>query len=339
MTSTNTTLTEKSSNTPLDRLQKLMAEDLKSTNDLIIEQLQSDVSIIPKIGHYIIAAGGKRIRPLLTLASAKMFEGDMTKAHFLAAAVEFIHTATLLHDDVVDESEQRRGQLTSNLVFGNQASVLVGDFLFARSFELMVKTDSIQALKMLSNASATITEGEVKQLSTRREIDTSLQDYFEVINGKTAALFAAACSVGSIIADQDEKTQTAMYNYGQNLGMAFQIADDVLDYSANEQKLGKSIGDDFREGKMTLPAILAVKAADKEERLFWADVIENPEEIEPEDFPHAQNLMVRHGVYDQALKIAEEHSKRAMESISEIPTNPIKVTLEEILDYCVKRMY
>lgn len=315
-----------------------MKEDLKSTNDLIIEQLQSEVSIIPKIGHYIIAAGGKRIRPLLTLATAKMFDADMTKAHFLAAAVEFIHTATLLHDDVVDESEQRRGQKTSNLVFGNQASVLVGDFLFARSFELMVKTDRLEALKMLSRASAIITEGEVKQLTTSRKIDTTLQDYFEVINGKTAALFAAACSVGAIIADQDTNTKDALYSYGQNLGMAFQIADDVLDYSANEQKLGKSVGDDFREGKMTLPTILAVQAADKQERLFWANVIEKPEDIKPEDFPHAQNLMVQHGIYDQALKIAREHADRAFESMKDIPTSPIKVVLEEILDYCVKRL-
>lgn len=325
--------------TPLDHLHQTLEEDMKATNKMIIKRLDSEVSVIPKVANYIIAAGGKRLRPLLTLACSKAFDADMAKAHLLAAAVEFIHTATLLHDDVVDESDQRRGQASSHLVFGNETAVLVGDFLFARSFELMVETDRIGVLEILSKASAIITEGEVKQLTTARNMDTSLEDYFKVINGKTAALFAAACSVGPLIAGHDKNIQKKLHDYGLNLGMAFQITDDVLDYSANQDKLGKEVGDDFREGKMTLPVILSLQKASGDEKAFWSRVIKSPENIRPEDFPKAQNMLVSHGVYDDALKIASEHTQRAADSLSVVPESPVKTQLKDILSYCIQRIH
>ena len=341
MSKANFKSTQSSTKTPLDRLHLILKDDMTRTNDLIVKRLESDVNVIPKVANYIIAAGGKRIRPLLTLAGAKAFadEGNMDNAHLLAAAVEFIHTATLLHDDVVDDSDQRRGQQSSHVIFGNETAVLVGDFLFARAFELMVETDRLEVLGVLSKASAIITEGEVKQLSTTRQIDTGIEEYFKVINGKTAALFAAACSVGTMVADQSGDMQKKLHDYGQNLGMAFQITDDILDYSANEAKLGKETGDDFREGKMTLPVILSVQQASGQEKAFWKRVIETPEEIKAEDFPYAQNLLVRHGIYDQATKIANEHAKKAHEALENIPDTPIKKILIEILDYSVKRLH
>ena len=255
--------------TPLERLAALMHGDMLQVNALIVENMQSEVKLIPQLAGYLIASGGKRIRPLLTLACTSLFGGDMSRTHGLAASVEFIHTATLLHDDVVDGSKERRGKDAANLVFGNQASVLVGDFLFSRAFQLMVAGGSLEVLRILSDAAATISQGEVKQLTTANNLDTSMDDYIEVVSAKTAALFAAACEIGPVIAEQDSETQESLRLYGLNLGIAFQIVDDVLDYNADHAKLGKTIGDDFREGKMTAPILLALANADNEERAFW----------------------------------------------------------------------
>jgi octaprenyl-diphosphate synthase len=244
------------------------------------------VALIPKLASYLIAAGGKRIRPLMTLASTSIFSGDMTRAHSLAAAVEFIHTATLLHDDVVDESTARRGQDSANLVFGNQASVLVGDFLFSRAFQLMVDDGSLDVLRILSDASAIIAQGEVMQLSTANNLSTGMGEYLEVIRAKTAALFAAACEVGPVIAGADAAATRAMAEYGLNLGIAFQIADDALDYAATQEKIGKTPGDDFREGKMTAPIILALMKASPEEMKFWTRTLGEKQQTE-QDFTEA----------------------------------------------------
>ncbi len=245
----------------LDKLTVLVADDLKACNALIIDRMQSPVELIPQLAGYIIAAGGKRLRPVLTLASRRDcadMSGDRHQA--LAACVEFIHTATLLHDDVVDESDLRRGLASANAVFGNKASVLVGDFLFSRAFQLMVEDGSLDVLRILSHASAVIAEGEVLQLATSNDTGTSEQAYLDVIRSKTAELFAAACQIGAVVADRPAVEEDALFAYGLNLGIAFQLVDDVLDYSALQARLGKTVGDDFREGKITLPVILALPA-------------------------------------------------------------------------------
>lgn len=285
---------------PLDILQKDMAIDMKAVNAMILDHMQSDVPLIPHLASYLIAAGGKRIRPLLTLASTALFDGDMVRAHRLAAAVEFIHTATLLHDDVVDDSDQRRGKDSANIVFGNEASVLVGDFLFSRAFQLMVADGSLEVLRILSTASAVIAEGEVLQLSVQNNLDTTMQDYRAVIEGKTASLFAAACEVGPVIADQDETTIKAMRDYGMYLGMAFQVVDDVLDYNAERAKLGKAVGDDFREGKMTAPIILAIEKATDKERQFWQRTLGDKDQKDG-DLETALELMQKYDTLIQEI--------------------------------------
>lgn len=321
---------------PLETLNALLDTDMKAVNEAILTKMDSGVKLIPQLASYLIASGGKRIRPLLTLASTKLYGGDMTRAHNLAAAVEFIHTATLLHDDVVDESEMRRGQEAANLVFGNQASVLVGDFLFARAFQLMTADGCLKVLKTLSDASVIITEGEVQQLSLAGNLDTKMEDYFSVIKAKTAALFAAATEVGPLIAGADEPHAKAMADYGLNLGIAFQIADDALDYIADQKTLGKAVGDDFREGKMTAPVILALRNANNEERDFWKTMFEG-RDFTDEDLQKAQAILSKHNAIEGALDIACEYATKAKAALNGAPDGEIKHLLSEIADYVVAR--
>ncbi|MDH5411210.1 MAG: polyprenyl synthetase family protein, partial [Alphaproteobacteria bacterium] len=280
----------------LDVLHGLVKSDLTAVNRLIVEKMQSPVALIPQLAGHIIAAGGKRLRPMLTLAAARLCGyGEGERHCALAACVEFIHTATLLHDDVVDESLLRRGQESANAVWGNQASVLVGDFLFSRSFELMVEDGSLEVLRILSNASAVIAEGEVLQLVTTNDTGTGEEDYLEVIRCKTATLFAAAAEIGAVVAERPEAEQKSLAEYGMNLGIAFQLIDDLLDYSALQAQLGKTVGDDFREGKMSLPVVLAFARANDEEREFWTRTIARMEQEEG-DLDHAITLLQKHGV-------------------------------------------
>lgn len=321
---------------PLDILSAKMATEMDAVNAMIMTHMQSDVALIPQLASYLIAAGGKRVRPLLTLASTALFDGDMTRAHRLAAAVEFIHTATLLHDDVVDDSDQRRGKESANIVFGNEASVLVGDFLFSRAFQLMVADGSLDVLRILSNASAVIAEGEVKQLSTQNNLDTTMDDYHKVIEGKTASLFAAACEVGPIIAEQDKQVVKALSDYGMALGMAFQIVDDVLDYDADRLKLGKTIGDDFREGKMTAPVLFALENASAEEREFWTRTLGERDQNE-EDLGRAQNLIIKHDGLNKGLKMAQGYGDQAINALNAVPNSDIKEILINIIQFIIHR--
>jgi len=277
----------------LTALVRLVQEDLEACNRLIIARMQSPVQLIPQLAAHLIAAGGKRLRPLLTLAAARLC-GYRGERHVgLAACVEFIHTATLLHDDVVDESNLRRGQASANAIFGNKASVLVGDFLFARAFQLMVSDGSLEVLDILCSASATIAEGEVLQLVIQNDTASTEAQYLEVIEGKTAALFAAATRVGAVVADRPRSEAESLESYGRNLGIAFQLVDDALDYSAEQERLGKTVGDDFREGKITLPVILAFARGNDAERAFWRRVLEEKQQ-EESDLSHALALMHRH---------------------------------------------
>ncbi|HET9147417.1 MAG TPA: polyprenyl synthetase family protein [Acetobacteraceae bacterium] len=320
----------------LSRLTALLEDDLRATNVTVLANMNSEVALIPQLAAHIVAAGGKRLRPLLTLASARMcgYEGDRHVG--LAACVEFIHTATLLHDDVVDESLLRRGLASANAVFGNKASVLVGDFLFARAFELMVADGSLDVLRILSNASATIAEGEVLQLTTQNDLGTNAERYFKVIEGKTAALFAAACEVGAVVAGQDENVRAALRNYGRDLGMAFQLVDDALDYAADEGELGKTVGDDFREGKLTYPVLLAHAAGDAEERRFWQRTIETGEQT-PDDLATALGLIARHRAIEGTIERARAFAGGACEALLGARQCPLRGILAEVAEYTVSR--
>src|SRR5437773_2636611 len=247
----------------------LVAADMNGVNAVILERMQSKVALIPELAGHLIAGGGKRMRPMLTLASASLLGYPGTRHHKLAAAVEFIHTATLLHDDVVDGSGMRRGKRTANLIWGNPASVLVGDFLFSRAFELMVEDGSLKVLRILSHASAVIAEGEVEQLTAQRQVETNEEQYLTIISAKTAALFAAACRVAPVVAEADEDAELGFECFCRNLGIAFQLTDDVIDYASDSAIMGKGVGDDFRDGKMTLPVILAYARGDETDRAFW----------------------------------------------------------------------
>lgn len=327
--------------TPVQVLSELLDPDMKAVNAIIVNRMQSDVPLIPQLASYLIAAGGKRIRPLLTLAATQLFTQEqniMTNAHRLAAAVEFIHTATLLHDDVVDESDERRGQEAANLVFGNQASVLVGDFLFSKSFQLMVETDSIRALDVLSNASAVIAEGEVLQLSLMNSAKTTMDDYLRIIEAKTAALFASACEVGPIIAGASKDKQQALADYGLNMGIAFQIADDALDYMAERATLGKAVGDDFREGKLTAPVLLAMTEANDEEESFWIRTMQDKNQTK-DDLEQAQSYIKKYDSINQSIKLAESYGEKAKTALKEITESEIKTQLIELVDFSIHRAY
>ncbi|WP_147126067.1 polyprenyl synthetase family protein [Shimia ponticola] len=323
---------------PHERLAAELTEEMAAVNALIRARMASEhAPRIPEVTAHLVDAGGKRVRPMLTLAAAKMCGYDGPYHVHLAATVEFIHTATLLHDDVVDESNQRRGRPTANLLWDNQSSVLVGDYLFARSFQLMVETGSLRVLDILANAAATIAEGEVLQLTAAQDITTTEETYFKVIRGKTAALFSAATEVGGVIAGQDHATVQALFDYGDALGIAFQIVDDLLDYGGSTDATGKNIGDDFRERKLTLPVLKAIAAADADERAFWERVIGKGKQGDG-DLEHALELLAKHGAMDQTRAVALDHAARAKAALDTIPSHPIKDMLVDLADYVVARV-
>ena len=320
----------------LTHLVDLLRADLDATNRAIVERMHSPVALIPQLAAHIVAAGGKRIRPVLTLAAARMCGYEGERHVQLAACVEFIHTATLLHDDVVDESLLRRGNASANAVFGNKASVLVGDFLFARSFQLMVSDGSLRVLAILSQAAATIAEGEVLQLVTQHDLSTPFETYLEVIRGKTAALFIAACQVGAVVAERPEGEEAALAAYGSNLGMAFQLVDDALDYAADEVKLGKTVGDDFREGKVTLPVLAAVAAGSEADRAFWRRTIEESDQREG-DLEHALGLIAGAGAIGTTMGHAVRFAEAAKAALGVFPAGVYREALMGVADYTVSR--
>ncbi|WP_435311358.1 polyprenyl synthetase family protein [Primorskyibacter sedentarius] len=323
---------------PHDRLATALADDMAAVNDLIRLRMASEhAPRIPEVTAHLVEAGGKRLRPMLTLASARMCGYDGPYHVHLAATVEFIHTATLLHDDVVDESTQRRGRPTANLLWDNKSSVLVGDYLFARSFQLMVETGSIRVLDILANASATIAEGEVLQLSASQDLRTGEDTYLKIVRGKTAALFSAATEVGGVIAGQSEDVVQALFNYGDALGIAFQIADDLLDYQGDSGATGKNVGDDFRERKLTLPVIKAVAAADAEERAFWSRTIEKGKQEEG-DLSHAISLLNKHGTLEATRQDANAWAGKAKDALSVLPDSDLRSMLIDLADYVVARL-
>jgi len=328
----------KDSSFALDTLTHLVAEDMAAVNQLIVQRMESRVALIPHLAGHLIAAGGKRLRPILTLAAARLCGYQGQRHRKLAACVEFIHTATLLHDDVVDASDLRRGGPSANALFGNEASVLVGDFLFSRSFQLMVEDGSIDVLRILSNASAIIAEGEVLQLATTNDSTTSEQAYLEVVRAKTAELFAAACRVGAVVSSRPASEEEALRTFGLNLGIAFQIIDDVLDYSAEQLRLGKTVGDDFREGKVTLPVILAIHRGNEAERAFWHRTLDENDQREG-DFDHAQDLLRRHHALRDAVERARHYGAIARDALGLFQDNPVKKALLDIVDFTVEREF
>lgn len=323
---------------PHERLADYLADDLAAVGDLIRERMASQhAPRIPEVTAHLVDAGGKRLRPMLTLAAARMCGYEGPYHVHLAATVEFIHTATLLHDDVVDESEQRRGRPTANLLWDNQSSVLVGDYLFARSFQLMTEPGSMPVMRILSNAAATIAEGEVLQLTAARNLATTEDIYLQVVRGKTAALFSAATEVGGVIANATGAMVQSLYDYGDALGISFQIVDDLLDYQGQAGATGKNIGDDFRERKLTLPVIKAVALADDEERAFWVRTIEKGKQAEG-DLDHALNILKRHDTLTATRKDALSWAGRAKDALFPMPDHPVKEMLTDLADYVVSRV-
>jgi octaprenyl-diphosphate synthase len=323
---------------PHDRLAAWLADDMAAVNALIRTRMASEhAPRIPEVTAHLVEAGGKRLRPMLTLAAARMC-GYTGENHVkLAATVEFIHTATLLHDDVVDESERRRGRPTANLLWDNKSSVLVGDYLFARSFQLMVETQSLRVMDILANASAVIAEGEVLQLTAAQDLATTEAIYLQVIRGKTAALFAAAMEVGGVIAAVPEAQVQALRAYGDALGIAFQIVDDLLDYGGTDAAIGKNTGDDFRERKLTLPVIKAVAKADAEERAFWQRTIEKGDQRDG-DLAQAMAFMSRHGAMEAARAEALGWAETARQSLDILPAHELRDMLSDLADYVVARI-
>ena len=322
----------------LEPMLALTAPDMNLVNAVILDRMQSDIPLIPELAGHLIAGGGKRMRPMLTLASARLLGYSGTRQHKLAAAVEFIHTATLLHDDVVDSSDLRRGRRTANIIWGNPASVLVGDFLFSRSFELMVEDGSLKVLKILSNASAVIAEGEVNQLTAIRRIDISEERYLDIIAAKTAALFAAACRIAAVIAERSEAEEQALDAYGRNLGVAFQLVDDAIDYISDSGTMGKDAGDDFREGKMTLPVILAYARGNDAERAFWKEAVSG-RRTRDEDFAEAVRLIHSSRAVDDTLARARHYGQRAIDAIGGFPAGEAKDAMVEAVEFAVARAY
>jgi octaprenyl-diphosphate synthase len=322
----------------LEPLMALVADGMNSVNQVILDRMQSRIPLIPALAGHLIAGGGKRMRPMLTLASAALLDYPGNRHHKLAATVEFIHTATLLHDDVVDGSDTRRGKQTANVVFGNPATVLVGDFLFTRAFELMVEDGSLKVLKILSNASSVISEGEVDQLVAQRQIETSEERYLSIINAKTAALFAAACRISAVVAERGEGEELALDAYGRNLGIAFQLADDAIDYDSSRAEMGKDQGDDFREGKMTLPVILAYARGSEEERSFWREAISGRRNG-PDDLDHAIRLIGRHDAVLATRERARHYAHRAIDAIAGFPASEAKAAMVEAAEFAVARRF
>lgn len=319
-------------------LKSRQVEELEAVNGIILDHLASSVPLIPEVAAHLISAGGKRLRPLMTLAAASLVSGVTKSAQFLAGAVELIHAATLLHDDVVDDSDLRRGLKTANVVFGNKESVLVGDFLFARAFELMVKTGSLRVLDILSRASCTISEGEVLQLETQSQTSTDRETYIRVVSAKTAALFSAATEAGAIVASGTDDQEAALRTYGLNFGIAYQLVDDALDYSGTADQIGKSAGDDFREGKMTLPVILAIQdAKSPDEQRFWERTISQRIQ-EPGDFERACGLIAQAHGSDRTLDEAQQFAANAADALTIFPAGDMRTVLQDLaLSSAVRR--
>ncbi|AWM89171.1 polyprenyl synthetase family protein [Microvirga sp. 17 mud 1-3] len=325
-------------NASIEKLVSLVSSDMERVNAMILSRTGSDVTMIPEVANHLISSGGKRLRPMLTLATAGLsgYEGD---GHVkLAASVEFMHTATLLHDDVVDESDMRRGKIAARIKWGNEASVLVGDFLLGQAFRMMVEVGSLRALDILSAAATVIAEGEVMQLAAAKNTETTEDEYLAVIRGKTAELFAAACEVGPVIANRPKAEQAACRSYGMNLGIAFQLVDDALDYGGTAATLGKNVGDDFREGKITLPVVLSFRRGSDEERAFWRRALEQGEAGDT-DLDQAIAIMRRHRALEDTIERARHYGAMARDALALFPNGPMKQALLETVDFCIARAY
>ena len=322
----------------IDALVDLVSADMGRVNATILARTGSEVAMIPEVAKHLIDSGGKRLRPMLTLALAQL-AGYSSDGHIkLAAAVEFMHTATLLHDDVVDESEMRRGRLAARMLWGNEASVLVGDFLLGQAFKMMVEVGSLKALEILSSAAAVIAEGEVMQLAAAKNTATTEDEYLAVIRAKTAELFAAACEVGPTLAGRNKAEQAACRSFGMNLGVAFQLVDDALDYGGAAQKLGKNVGDDFREGKVTLPVVLAFRRGGDAERDFWRRTLERGEATDA-DLEHAIGLMTKHRALEDTLGRAQHYGAIARDALALFPDSAMKSALTGAVDFCITRTH
>jgi len=329
-------LEEKGQDPGITSLEKLVRQDMDKVNRTILSRSISDVSMIPEVANHLISSGGKRLRPMLTLATAGL-SGYRADGHIkLAAAVEFMHTATLLHDDVVDESDMRRGKLAARMLWGNEASVLVGDFLLGQAFKMMVEVGSLPCLDVLSTAAAIIAEGEVMQLSAAKDTQTTEDDYLAVVRAKTAALFAAACEVGPILADRSKADIAACRSFGSNLGVAFQLIDDALDYGGSSAKLGKNTGDDFREGKITLPVVLSFRRGSSEERDFWRRTLER-NEVRDGDLEQAQALMRKHHALEDTVERARHYGAMARDALEIFPDSHWRSALFDVVEFCVAR--
>lgn len=322
----------------LDRLNDLVTSDMDRVNATILARTGSEVAMIPEVANHLISSGGKRLRPMLTLAMAKLagYSGD---GHVkLAAAVEFMHTATLLHDDVVDESDMRRGKLAARMLWGNEASVLVGDFLLGQAFKMMVEVGNLHALDILSSAATVIAEGEVMQLGAAKNTATNEDEYMAVIRAKTAELFAAACEVGPALAAKEKAEQAACRSFGLNLGIAFQLIDDALDYGGKSAKLGKNVGDDFREGKITLPVVLSFRRGSENERVFWNRTVAKGD-VRDGDLDTAISLIAKHHAIEDTVGRARHYGAIATDALALVPQSEIKTALEETVDFCIARAY
>ncbi|HZP76679.1 MAG TPA: polyprenyl synthetase family protein [Pseudolabrys sp.] len=329
---------EQPSSASIDRLVALVAPDMERVNTTILARTGSEVAMIPEVANHLISSGGKRLRPMLTLAMARLADYADDGHIKLAAAVEFMHTATLLHDDVVDESELRRGKPAARMVWGNEASVLVGDFLLGQAFKMMVEVGNLRALDILSSAAAVIAEGEVMQLAAAKNTATTEDEYLAVIRAKTAELFAAACEVGPALAARPKSEQAACRSFGMNLGIAFQLVDDALDYSGKAAKLGKNIGDDFREGKITLPVVLSFRRGSATEREFWNRTLTQGE-INDKDLDTALGYMTKHRAIEDTIGRAKHYGAMATDALALIPASSMKQALEEAVEFCIARTH
>ena len=339
MTASSSATPTASTSSPVETLGTLLEEDMASVETILMERAASPVAMIPDLSGYIVSAGGKRLRPLVTLAAAHASgAADMPSAHCLAAAVEFIHTATLLHDDVVDESDLRRGKPAAKSLWGNSASILVGDFLFARAFTLMVETGDLRVLDILSHASTVIAEGEVHQLAVQGQLDLPTETYLRIIEAKTAALFEAAARAGGIVGGGDTGQADALAAYGKNLGLAFQLVDDALDYGGTTSVIGKAIGDDFREGKITLPVVIARRRGSDEDRKFWDRAL-NLDTQTDDDLTHAIHLIRSTRATEATLDEARDYVNMAKSALKALPSGPFVTALADLADFCVDRAY
>jgi len=320
----------------LSSLLTLVEEDLKAVNELVIKRMQNPVKLIPELARHLIASGGKRIRPLLTLASARLCTYEGSHHITLAACVEFIHSATLLHDDVIDESSMRRGVVSAHEIWGNQASVLVGDFLFSRAFQLMIEVGSLDILSILSNASATISQGEVLQLLTSQNLETTHEKYLQVISSKTAKLFEAAAEIGAVLGKRTDQEREALASFGRNIGIAFQLVDDVLDYGTHKIKFGKNVGDDFKEGKITLPVVWAFEHGSIEEKKFWQRTLGDLNQKEG-DLNQAIAYMMKHKALEKTLESAGTYAREAQNQLQIFPLTPVRAALEELTCFVVSQ--